>query len=109
MPNMGVANINRSPNGERYTITDNDSRVVGYVETTGTLTNVRNRFDEPERVGSPRYEALLNAVKHYQAWAGDTKCQKVDREDSRELEEYDDYLDDGIVWDIGKHGYSYAD
>ena len=34
---------------------------------------------------------------------------KIDKPDSRELEEYDDYLDDGIVWDIRKHGYSYAD
>jgi hypothetical protein len=71
---VGVSNVNRSPNGARFTITrDSDSRIpVGYVEVTGNLLNVRDAFNEPVRVGSTRYVLLCNAVKAYRAWAETT-------------------------------------
>lgn len=76
--NIGVSNVDRSPNGARYTITlDSDSRIpVGYVEVTGTLWNVRDALDEPVRVDSTAYALLCAAVKAYQSWA------ERDRDDS---------------------------
>ena len=68
---IGVANVNRSPNGTRYTLTrDDDSRiVVGYVEVVGALYNVRTALDEPVPVGSPRYNSSVKAVRSYLNWA----------------------------------------
>lgn len=68
---IGVANVKRQAYGTRYTLTrDNDSRiVVGYVEVTGVLTNVRNCFNEPVPVGSAKYDAMTAAVKRYASWA----------------------------------------
>lgn len=76
MSNVGVSNVDRSPNGVRYAITRNDdSRIrVGYVEITGSLINVRDAFDEPVMVGSAKYHALVNAVNHYREWAERHNC-----------------------------------
>ncbi len=70
MLTIGVSNVSRSSYGERYILTrNNDSRiVVGYVEVTGSLYNVRSAFDEPVEVGSPKYNEMVAAVKHFQEW-----------------------------------------
>lgn len=70
MHDIGVANVQRSPNGERYTITRNaDNGIVGYVEITNGVKNVRGYHDEPITVGSPTYKQMVAAVKRYQSWA----------------------------------------
>lgn len=70
MLNLGVANVDRSANGVRYTITrDADNGITGYVEVTNGVNNVRNYYDEPVTVGSPKYDNMMNAVRRYQAWA----------------------------------------
>jgi hypothetical protein len=65
---IGVANYTTSPNGTRYLLTDEDSRFVGAVEVTGDLFNVRDQHDEPVRVGSPLYNVMTAAVRHFTAW-----------------------------------------
>lgn len=68
---IGVSNISRSNNGSRYTLTRNDDSriVVGHVEITGNIWNMRDSFDEPITVGSPRYNEFRTAVQHYLEWA----------------------------------------
>ena len=75
---LGVSNVDRSANGTRYTLTYDDVSdgyfKAGYVEVTGTLSNVRDQFDEPVRVGSVQYDRMMAAVKDYQNWADLTEA-----------------------------------
>jgi hypothetical protein len=69
MIDIGVALVDRGENGTRYTLTrDSDGGITGYVEVTGALYNVRNYYDEPIMVGSPKYQNMVGAVRSFIKW-----------------------------------------
>lgn len=76
MRSVGVSNTQaEAAYSTKYTLTyDDDPRTVaGTVQLTvlrgNRLYSVRDRFDEPVVVGSPRYELYTAAVRKYEDWA----------------------------------------
>lgn len=69
MTGIGVANVNRTENGTRYMITDDDNRKVATVDSFSGVYGMHDVDGEPVRVGSPLYDSIVRAIEHYEAWS----------------------------------------
>ena len=69
--NIGVSNVERNANDARYLIThDRNPRLrVATAEVVNGVYGIRDRNDNPVRVGSPLYNAVREAIDDYEDWS----------------------------------------